>query len=556
MLLVGLAGCPPSGDDDDAVDADGDGFFSEASGGDDCNDGDSASNPAADEVCDGADNDCDGAVDEDAIDALTFYADGDGDGFGAGDAILACSAPTGASETDDDCDDGDASVFPEAPEDDCTDPTDYDCDGAVDYADVDEDGVAACEDCDDEDADAAPGLDEICDGVDNDCDGTVDEDDAVGAPDWFLDGDGDGIGAGEPAFACAQPGDRVPDGDDCDDGDPSVFPGAPETDCTDPTDYNCDGSVAFADVDGDGAPACEDCDDGDAAEVPGGVEICDGLDNDCLGGPDDGLTFADWYFDADMDGFGTGLPSSTCDGAPFGSWTNDGGDCNDGNASVNPGATEVCDGVDNNCVSGVDEGFDGDNDGVTSCAGDCDDGDPNISPNAPEIPYDTIDNDCVGGDLTDVDGDGFDGIPAGGDDCDDNEPGTNPGVAVDVFDGADNDCDTVVDEGPFTYTYAADVQPILTANCTSSQCHDAIGPDAGLDLTASAYSRLVNAPSGQASMDLVEPLDPALSYLLHKLNNTQFGVGGSGQAMPRGAPLLPLAQRQLVETWIAEGAVP
>ncbi len=83
--------------------------------------------PAADEVCDGVDNDCNDAVDDDADDAQVWYADGDGDGYGDGE-VLACDRPYDAAAVDGDCDDGDASVSPGQPEV-CGDGVDNDCDG-------------------------------------------------------------------------------------------------------------------------------------------------------------------------------------------------------------------------------------------------------------------------------------------------------------------------------------------------------------------------------------------------------------------------------------------
>ena len=74
-------------------------------------------------------------------------------------------------------------------------------------------------------------------------------------------------------------------------------------------------------------------------------------------------------------------------------------------------------------------------------ADDCDPNDPTAYPGAPEIPYDGADNDCLGdGDLTDVDGDGYDSDRAGGDDCNDGDPSAYPG-APETCNGRDDDCD-------------------------------------------------------------------------------------------------------------------
>lgn len=149
-LLLLLLGCPsgergalpaegPPGDtagdgrdtasDTAAVDDDGDGW----SAGTDCDDEDPDIHPGAAEVCDGVDEDCDGAVDDHprlGADGLaSFYADADGDGVGGAVATAACDAPEGHVATTGDCDDGDASVHPGAAEV-CLDGVDQDCDGA------------------------------------------------------------------------------------------------------------------------------------------------------------------------------------------------------------------------------------------------------------------------------------------------------------------------------------------------------------------------------------------------------------------------------------------
>ena len=106
------------------------------------------------------------------------------------------------------------------------------------------------------------------------------------------------------------------------------------------------------DVDGDGVDFDQDCDDSDATVYPGATELCDGLDNDCDGATDEGLTT-----DADADGYSA--PGS-CEGTAD--------DCNDGDPAVNPGANEtVCDQADLDCdgVSSYDPDACGDDDDAT-----------------------------------------------------------------------------------------------------------------------------------------------------------------------------------------------
>ena len=128
-----------------AADEDGDGYTTEF----DCDDADAAVNPGADEICDGADNDCDGDID-DADDSLlasstqSFFADADADGHGDATAsVQACSAPAGAVDTSDDCDDTDPDTYTGADEI-CDDGIDNTCNLVLDCDDTTCTADAAC----------------------------------------------------------------------------------------------------------------------------------------------------------------------------------------------------------------------------------------------------------------------------------------------------------------------------------------------------------------------------------------------------------------------------
>ena len=546
---IDAGGADNNCDGTDGIDSDGDGWASQASGGQDCddqdpdqaqaqdldldgisdcdgdcNDLDPSMHPGASELCDGKDNDCNAAADFENI--AGGEIDGDGDG----------SPPCA-----EDCDDSDPSR---------------------DSRDDDGDGFSTCVgDCNDTSSAIYPGAyDEWGDSIDSDCDG-VDGND--------LDGDGHAGDALDDSADCddsdgsVYPQDADGDGftlcnDDCDDNDPNVFPYAAETVCdgvdsncgsddpsieaqeqdidgdgylpcapylgTDPTllgGADCDDTNAGlypADADGDGATLCDgDCDDADPNRLPGATElVCDGFDSDCLidiGEQDNDLD-GQLPCEGDCDDHDPTMYGSDGDGdgrSPCGidgmAGTND-DDCDDHDSSIYPGNTELCDGLDSDCIFdggesdddgdgyvecspwvGSDPGIiggqdcndadpaqiptDADGDGAAGCAGDCDETDPSIYPGAIDASCDGVDSDCLADPAeVDDDGDGWldclgytgtvAGI-AGGGDCDDSDPDFTPADADNdnwsscgpdgVPGSADDDCD---DQDDSVFPYAPD----------------------------------------------------------------------------------------------------
>jgi len=261
---------------------------------------------------------------------------------------------------------------------------DADFDADVD-ADFDADVDASDAEADSEDG-CVP-VDETCNGMDDDCDGEIDNPGAVGCVALYFDGDDDGYGVGDPSCLCLPQGDytAVHSGD-CNDGNDAIYPGAAER-WNGGVDDNCDGVV-----DTEGSLSC-----------------------------------VDFRLDHDGDGYGH-LSSKKCLCGPEGEYDAlDATDCNDDDGAVHPGATEACNGKDDNCDGQADvEGSQGcleyhlDHDGdgyghktdkrcLCATAGeydvldatDCNDSDIGVNPGAAEACNGKDDN-CDG--QTDVEG--------------------------------------------------------------------------------------------------------------------------------------------------------
>lgn len=383
------------------------------------------------EVPDGIDNDCDAIVD-DSLDAFVRYIDFDGDGYGSPDSsIIVFGELAGYVNNAFDCSDANNSIHPSAVE--------------------------------------------ICDLIDNDCDGLIDMDDPdiIGLQIWYFDADLDGFGDSTTALtACFAPLGYILNGSDCDDTNP--FDTLAYVESCNAIDDDCDGLIDdfdgdiigqliwYADMDADGVGdfanntvACfapdhfvdnyGDCNDADAGVTHGSPEVCNTVDDDCDGLIDDAdadVSGRSWYFmDADGDGFGNQLTAALfCFGAS--GYVIDSTDCNDASPTIFPIATEICDGIDNNCNGLID------------------DADPTIV--GQSIWY------------ADVDGDGYGNglvttlscyLPAGYTtnalDCNDLNNAIRP-LVPDYCDGINNDCDLVTDEDA--------VIPIITAAGPTTFC--------------------------------------------------------------------------------------
>ncbi len=524
----------------------------------DCNDASESIHPGQPDICgNGKDDDCSGLTDEaGSAGCSLFFTDVDGDGFGVGTAVCMCAADAQHSASKaGDCDDAKVAIHPGTKE--ACNGADDNCDGTTDeadasgcklfYADLDGDsfgdpatGLCLCggnaissatdaSDCDDTAATIHPGAVETCNGLDDDCDALTDEDNTQDCTFYYADADGDGFGnAANAACLCAPAGGyQVAVVGDCDDKHANIHPGATEVcdgvdnNCKDGTDEIGSGGCTsyYRDEDADGygqttdiqclcagtgaylAVVGGDCNDAAAAVHPKGLEACNGVDDDC-----DGLTDPVgsedcklWFVDADNDGYGTYFLPSKCLCAGLDGYANAGGDCADADAAIHPKATEVCNGLDDNCDGTIDPKdasgcvpyyYDGDADGygltaISECAcssdgpfaakvsGDCNDGSAGVNPGASET-CNTVDDNCNAQTdeqlptttwYLDGDKDGYgtgNGVTSCGTvngltaslngDCNDTSSAIHPGLTETCGNGVDDTCSGVTDENCNTCT--------------------------------------------------------------------------------------------------------
>jgi predicted outer membrane repeat protein len=206
---------------------------------------------------------------------------------------------------------------------------------------------------------------------------------------------------------------------------------SPMIDAGDPAILDGDGSVS--DIGAYGGPD-NDIEDADGDGYASVID-CNDLDASIHPGATEVLEDG---IDQDCDGSDLTAADIDRDGDGYQTTAAGGTDCDDTDASVHPGASEVWyDGTDQDCDGNDD---DQDSDGWP-VDGDCDDTDAAVSPAATEVAYNGVDDDCDERTSdSDVDGDGFDADVVGGEDCNDDDEEVNPDAAEIWYDGADQDC--------------------------------------------------------------------------------------------------------------------
>ena len=315
----------------------------------DCDDDDPSSNPSMEELLNGKDDDCDGLSDEGFNES-----DRDNDGLSDWSEFHIYKTDLNSSDTDQD------GLF------DYEEIFEFGSDPLYLDLDADGDGAYWFDDCNDNDPSFAPGVSELLDGLDNDCDELADEDF------FWIDSDGDTLTDYVEYYTYStDPNNGDSDGDGLPDG-AEIY------------EYLSDPLIADPDNDFDSFYHFEDCDDNDFEKSPGTPERLDGKDNDCdydidegfdiIDSDGDGLSDYDEYHnystnpdssDTDGDGLSDFDEISTGISSPyFPDYDSDMDgyydfeDCDDKVASTNPGASEMWNGVDDDCDGTVDEFLD------------------------------------------------------------------------------------------------------------------------------------------------------------------------------------------------------
>jgi hypothetical protein len=309
-----------------------------------------------------------------------------------------------------------------------------------------------------------------------------------------------------------------------------------------------------------------DCDDAETTVNPGASEVCNDVDDNCSGDPDDGLTFTTYYRDADSDNYGTtSTTESTCLGAPSSGYVADSTDCDDGDIAVNPGASEVCDGDDNDCdgstLDGAEEawyndpcdGTDADlcqegsyecTGGVQACSdttGDnldiCNDNDDDCNvatiDGADETWLGTV---CDGPD-SDQCNEGSYECTSGVQTCSD-----NTGDNIEICDGTDNDCDGTIDNGQDLSTFYADLDgdnfgnaAVATSACQAPTGFVSDNTDCNDDL-ASVFPGATEICNGEDE-DCDTVADNDLTTSTHYRDFDEDGYGNPGSTQELCGPL-------------------